>query len=204
MNFLSSVKETIVNHINIKKDKNMELNNDTDISPTYKITAEPSIKWDNSNRYVNNIDNNMDINNIDINNNEPIEVENLEQKQDYENINLKFIGTYDIHLQEQDEQLDNILKDVKEIKEISIDMSDILLKQDNSLNTIELNTDNTNNNMKKADNEINKAIKYKKDGQINVVGVTTGAIVGSFFGPIGATVGAGIGLIGSATVNLIR
>lgn len=105
---------------------------------------------------------------------------------------------------EQEQELEQVLQTVQDIKDIGLDMAELLTLQDHQFDTLESNIDNTEQTIKEADKEINKAIKYKKDGRNNVIGVTTGAIAGSFFGPIGAASGAAIGLVGTSVYNFLR
>lgn len=105
---------------------------------------------------------------------------------------------------DREQELEQVLQTVQDIKDISLDMAELLTLQDHQFDTLESNIDNTEQTMKEADKEINKAIKYKKDGRNNVIGVTTGAIAGSFFGPIGAASGAAIGLVGTSVYNFLR
>lgn len=101
-------------------------------------------------------------------------------------------------------ELDSLLSDVKDLKYIQQDMAMILDNQSLKLEQIDKSVDNTVHNIKRGNKELDKALKYKNDGIINVVGVTTGALCGSFFGPPGAVVGAGVGLVATITINAIR
>lgn len=101
-------------------------------------------------------------------------------------------------------ELSRVLDDVRDIKEISLNMSHMLIEQGENLDTVENNLDKADNSMKKADKEIDKASKYKKDGRVRLVGGTTGAIAGSFFGPIGSLIGAGIGVVGTSIYILAK
>jgi hypothetical protein len=103
-----------------------------------------------------------------------------------------------------EQQLDQILKDLVAIKNISRDMAMILDVQSTQLSAIESNVENTHHTIHAADLEIKKAIQYKNNAQHHMIGMTTGAITGSFFGPVGAIIGAGIGLSSSTLYNLIK
>lgn len=106
--------------------------------------------------------------------------------------------------QVSEKELDQLLRDVRDIKDMSVDMADMLGTQKVNLDKIEQNIDSTDANLKYSDRELQQAIKYKKDGMNNVLGATTGAIAGSFFGPIGAVGGAIVGLSSTALYNHVR
>lgn len=114
------------------------------------------------------------------------------------------IQAVDIVDNDREQELEQVLQTVQDIKDISLDMAELLTVQDYQFDTLESNIDNTEQTMKDADKEINKSIKYKKDGRNNVIGVTTGAIAGSFFGPIGVASGAAIGFVGTSVYNFLR
>lgn len=101
------------------------------------------------------------------------------------------------------QELDELLKDLNEIKNISTDMNRLLSDQTDKLDTIEDNVEATTHNIKVSDIELKKAIKYKKDAQLNMITTTSGAIAGSFFGPVGSIAGAGIGLVVSTVYNIL-
>lgn len=100
-------------------------------------------------------------------------------------------------------KIDKILEDVIVIKDISIHMGELLERQDKDIDLITNNIDKAQNEIKQADKEIDQALKYKKDGRNNVIAVTTGAIAGSFLGPLGAVGGAIICLSASVVCNKV-
>lgn len=125
-----------------------------------------------------------------------------EQQIEIEEVQLhdSSIGT----IQVSDKEFDQLLRDVQDIKEMSIDMADILGDQQTNIDKIEENIDNADTHLKQSNKELQQALKYKKDGIHNVLGVTAGAIAGSFLGPIGAAGGALVGLSSTALYNHIR
>jgi hypothetical protein len=102
------------------------------------------------------------------------------------------------------EQLDQLLQDVTDIKEISMDMASMLDVQNKNLQKIDDNTTSASIYIDEGSKELEKASKYRNDGVINVASVSSGAIVGSLFGPLGAAVGAFVGLISSTAINNLR
>jgi len=102
------------------------------------------------------------------------------------------------------EQLDQLLQDITDIKEMSKDMSGILDGQNISLQKIEENVDNAIVHLDEGSKNLDQALKNRNDGFINVAGVGGGALIGSIFGPVGAATGMAIGLISSLTINKVR
>lgn len=100
--------------------------------------------------------------------------------------------------------LDCILQDLNDIKEISAEMGSMLNVQSESIQKIEHNIDETSDNLMKSEKELDKAKRYKVNGIVNLVGGAGGAITGSIFGPIGSVIGAGIGLGSAIVFNFIR
>lgn len=120
---------------------------------------------------------------------------------------IEEISLFDNHdkiTQVSEKDLNQLLRDVKDIKEMCSDMTDLLETHVKSLDHIEQNIDSTFTNIVSSDQKIHKAIKYKRNGMINVLGVTTGALSGSFFGPIGAVSGALVGLGSTIIYNHVR
>ena len=68
-------------------------------------------------------------------------------------------------------------------------------------NNIEDNIDIVDANLKKIDQELRRAIKYKNDKITNIVGVSVGAIVGSFFGTFGSISCVIVGLLSTTIYN---
>lgn len=101
-------------------------------------------------------------------------------------------------------QLDQLLQDVTNIKEISMDMAGMLDVQNKKLQKIDDHTTSASIHIEEGSKELDKATKYRNDGVINMAGVTGGAIVGSLFGPIGAATGALVGFVSSVAVNKLR
>jgi hypothetical protein len=132
-------------------------------------------------------------NNQEFNSKNTVDINNNQQQLLLERVNIES--------EIKDEQLDQILKDICEIKEISKDMGELLTEQNESLNKIEKNIDKAEINIVKSDKELNKAAKYKNDDIINVLSVTTGSVIGSIFGPPGALAGAGLAT--SLSINFV-
>ncbi|VBB17642.1 putative T-snare protein [Yasminevirus sp. GU-2018] len=102
------------------------------------------------------------------------------------------------------QELDDLIRDVRDVKEMSREIGKMLDVQQESIEKIEVNTEKTTDNLVKSEKELNMALKYKNDGIINVVGATGGALIGSIFGPPGALVGAVGGLATSLVINIVR
>jgi tetrahydromethanopterin S-methyltransferase subunit B len=101
-------------------------------------------------------------------------------------------------------ELDALLQDVRDIKEINIAIGEMLDTQDEHIEKIDSNIESTMNNLNKSEKELNTALKYKRDGIVNVVGTASGAVVGSVFGPIGSIIGAAVGLGSAVVINIVR
>lgn len=111
---------------------------------------------------------------------------------------------FEHHTLVSNEDLDELISNLKDLKEMSKTIHDMITEQDEGITTIEKNVESAESNLIKSEKELNIALKYKKDGIVNVVGVAGGAVAGSFFGPIGALAGAGVGLLTTLSVNVIR
>ena len=94
-----------------------------------------------------------------------------------------------------DKALDQISKDVTDIKEITCMMSDLLDKQNEHIDIVDNNMDSAKNYVDKGMVEMKKANKFskvkflKKSGKL-IVPTAAGGVA---FGPIGAGVGFVIG-----------
>jgi methyl-accepting chemotaxis protein len=98
---------------------------------------------------------------------------------------------------EKNEQINQISRDVSDIKEITLSIHKMLETQGEQLNTIESQVDNANDNLKKADQHLTEAIGYNSGPNIkkrttggSIGGLGIGFILG---GPVGAAIGAVVG-----------
>lgn len=101
-------------------------------------------------------------------------------------------------------EFDNLLSDVKCIKEIAQDILKLVEEQNCIINSIDDNINNIDMNVKSSNNEIKTALRVNNNNSINTIGATTGAIIGSFFGPVGAMSGATIGFMATSIYNVFK
>lgn len=106
--------------------------------------------------------------------------------------------------------LDFLAQNVQDLKELSVEMGNMLNSQSEVIEHIEKNVDITTDNLIKSEKELDKALemKYKIGGIIDTTIVTgssiTGAVTGSIFGPLGSAIGAGIGLGSGVLIILLK
>lgn len=103
----------------------------------------------------------------------------------------------------EEEELNRLARDMSEIKEITMTLSTMIGEQNEQLDKVEENIEESTVTVVKAGGEVEKALKNKKSGYKMGFGATSGAVVGSFFGPLGALTGAGVGFIVGGVTTLI-
>jgi len=102
------------------------------------------------------------------------------------------------------DKMNKIIEDLNEIKNLSIEVASLIDKQNESLEHIEDHVDRTNNNINKANKELEIAKDYNNNNKMIYIGAMTGTITGSIFGPVGALSGTLIGgVIGLLTSKII-
>ena len=97
------------------------------------------------------------------------------------------------NVSDKKENMNKIIEDLNEIKNLSIEVSTLIEKQNESLEHIEDHIDTSNNNINKANKELKVAKEYSDNNKTIYIGAMTGTITGSIFGPVGALSGTLIG-----------
>lgn len=118
-----------------------------------------------------------------------------------DNIHNNNITKMDINEISNDDVLDDILDNVKHMKNIEEKITDLLITQDNGLSVIEDNIISPHQDIIQTNREVNKAYNKKHVNMVRMGGITTGAVIGSVFGPLGAGIGAGIGLLSTTIIT---
>ncbi len=107
-------------------------------------------------------------------------------------------------IEERNASINDISRDLTDLKEISINMSDLIECQGNDMNEIENNTTDADDNTETGVIELKKAKRYAKILKSKKFWIVGGAVVGgSLFGGVGYLIGTvpaiiciGIGSIG--------
>jgi len=103
---------------------------------------------------------------------------------------------------ERSRRFEKLRKDVHEVMEVFQDVKELVAQQNDTIDAIEVNTEDTKQNAQKAEKELQKAVTYKHTALgWGVAGAALGGVIGGPFGLwVGAKTGAFMGLaMGGAT-----